>query len=185
MQNNITKFILTILLILFTLFMNSFITYILVIITTSLIILFSIDFKTLLYYLLKIKYLYLLLILVPFNINILYLLIKLTIIYIILICYFKTSTLANRYNTLYNILKKMKLEKYTSNIILFIPVLYKELKKISFVSLQNIFINTKDRLKTLSTRFIGFEHHSIKFNSEDFGIFLIVVLFFVITLYAR
>ncbi len=185
MQNNITKFILTLFLIIFTLFINSFISHAIVITITLLVIMFTMDFKQVLYYLLKIKYLYLLILLVPFYSLIISILIKITIIYLIMLCYYKTTPLAIRYNTLYNVFKKIKMEKYTSNVLLFLPTLYKEFKKIKFVSIKNIFNNTIDRLRLLKSRFIGFDHQSIKFGSDDFASLLIIVLFFILTLYAR
>ena len=186
MLNNITKLILILFFTIFTLFINSFITYLILIVTTCLTIIFSnITIKELIDKLLKIKYFYLLIIFAIFDINILFIIIKLTLIYIIFICYFKTTNLCSRYNTLYNLFKKIKIEKYTSNVILFIPTFIKEFKNISFLSISDIYNNTLDKLKALKTRFIGFDHSKIKFNTEDFASILVIVLFFIITLFAR
>ena len=186
MLNSITKLILILILTIFTISINSFIAYLIAIIITSLVILFSnINYKEILDSLLKIKYFYLLIILIPFNINILYIIIKCTIIYLLFVCYFKTTRLSKRYNTLYNIFKKFKKEKYTSYVILFIPTFLKELKNITFLPFKDIISNTTNKLKTLNNRFIGFEHTKNSFNLEDYGSILVVILFFVIVLFAR
>ena len=186
MQNNIFKLFLLIIYIISTLFINSFYPFVILIVITSLIVIISnINIKDLLNYLLKIKYFYLLLILVPFNINILYFILKLTLIYITYICYIKSTTLFKRYNTLYNILKIFSLEKYTSNTLLFLPIFLKELKNIKNISFKGIIYNTNKKLKTLSSRFIGFENQKETLYSWDFATILVIVLFFIITIYAR
>ena len=186
MLNNITKLVLILFLSIFTISINSFITYLISLIITSLIVIFSnITLKELVNYILKIKYFYLLIIFIPFNINILYLIIKLTLIYLLFISYFKTTRLSTRYNTLYNIFKVFKIEKYTSSVILFIPTFIEEIKKNNIISFKDIIYNTLNKLKTLKLRFIGFDINKNVFNTEDLCSIMVIVLFFIITLIGR
>lgn len=186
MRSNIFKLLLFIFYIILTLFIKTVYPFImLIIITTIIVIMSNISLKQLINYILKIKYFYLLLLFVPFSIKILYFIIKVTLIYIVYICYIKTTSLFKRYNTLYNILKPFKLEVYAYNILLFLPIFYKEIKNIKYLSLKSIIYNVNKKIKTLSSRFIGFENQKETFYSEDFSIILIIVLFFIITIYAR
>ena len=182
MQNSL-KLILFIIFTIVTLLTKSIYFYpVLIVITTLMVLVSNISIKELINYLLKIKYIYLLIIFAIFNINILFILIKLTIIYITYICYIKTTSLVKRYNTLYPIFKVFKLEKYTINFLLFLPLFYKELKNIKLIPFKNIISNVLNKIKVKSSRFIGFEFQKQKLCSMDYTVIAMIVLFFIIVI---
>ena len=185
MQNEVSKLLLLVIFSVITIFINSFIGCLLLTIITIFIVMFSNLGLDLINYLLKIKYLFLLFILGIFNINIVLVLYKLLIIYILCVCYVKTTPLITRYNTLYGLLKIFNLEKYTVNVLMFIPIFSKELKNIKVLPLNSILLNTKNKIKLLKTRFIGYEYKKFKLYSNDYAIITVLILFFILTIYAE
>ena len=81
-------------------------------------------------------------------------------------------------------MKVFDLEKYTSNIMLFIPTLKNEMKNIKFIPLTTIIKNTNMRLKHLSIRFSGIKLVSFRLSSDDYMVILILVLFYTLTIFA-
>ena len=185
MQNEFSKLFLLVVFSIIILFVNSLIGSILLTIITLFIVIFSDLGNEIIKCLLKIKYLFLLFLLGIFNINIVLILYKLLIIYVLVICYLKTTSLITRYNTLYGILKVFNLEKYAVNVLMFIPVFYKEAKNINKLPIKSILLNTKIKLDSIKTRFIGYEYNKLKLYSNDYAVLTVLILFFILTIYAE
>ena len=133
--------------------------------------------------LLKLKY-YLPLFILGFISNSLLLILYKIFLMLILYIYYTDIDIVVRYNALYKVLKVFDLEKYTSNIVLFIPTLKKEIKNIKFIPLNTIIKNVNMRIKYLSVRFSGIKLIEFKLHSSDYMVILILVLFYTLTIFA-
>ena len=184
MQNKFSLLICLMLMILNILFITSIEANIIILIITLIQLLSSnITIKDIKELLFKIKYVFLLILLVPFNIYFLLILYKLLLIILLIYSYFKSTSICTRYIYLYNFLKIFKLNKYTINIIYFLPIFIDELKKyIKYCSVINIFNYTKNKLNKLKERFNYFDSLEINICYNDY-ILLIVTFVFTILVF--
>ena len=180
MQSSVSKLFLLFIFIINVLFLNSFISCAILTIIIGLVLVVSdMDYKKLL----KLKYFLPLFILGFISNSLLLILYKLFLI-LVLYIYYTSIDLIVRYNALYKVLKVFDLEKYTSNIILFIPTLKKEIKNIKFIPFTTIIKNTNMRLKHLSIRFSGIKLYEFKLNNNDYMVILLLILFYTLTIFA-